>query len=199
MVATPLTNEKDLVLKINAGDQSAFSTLYKFYYPFVSKFVLGYVMSPEIADDITQEIFIKIWENRNTLNEIRCFRAYLFVMVRNYTLNMLKATARKEAGMAEIIRHYQELRIDNSEEILSLEYQQFLDKTLASLPSRSREVFNLCRSQAKNYNEAGLELGISRNAVKNHMVYSMKVLKKSAERAFGISLGVWLSLFFLSY
>lgn len=187
MLAIPLHNEKELLLKVEAGEELAFCRLYKHYYSSVSKFVLGYVMSPELAEDISQEIFIKIWENRNKLNAIQCFRAYLFIVVRNYTLNILKTAARQEAGMAEIIRHYQANRIDTEERMLSNEYQQFLDKTLADLPPRSGEVFNLCRKQAKSYHEVAIQLGISRNAVKNHMVHAMKILKNSVERELGIS------------
>ncbi|MBC7889777.1 MAG: RNA polymerase sigma-70 factor [Ferruginibacter sp.] len=198
MLATPLFNEKELLFQIGAGEEPAFCVLYKHYYGSVSKIVVGYVKSPELAEDISQEIFLKIWENRGRLQEIRSFRDYLFIVTYNYTMNVLKAAARKEAGLAEIIRHYQAGRICAEEEILHHEYQRFLDKTLASLPSRSREVFNLCRKQAKSYNEVALQLGISRNAVKNHMVHSMKMLKRSVETELGISLGMLLGFILLN-
>ncbi|MEO7533146.1 MAG: RNA polymerase sigma-70 factor [Ferruginibacter sp.] len=175
-------------MKVGTGDDIAFGTLYKNYYFSVSKLVLRYVMSPELAEDISQEIFIKIWESRARLSEIQCFRSYLFIVLRNYTLNILKTAARNEVGLAEIIHHYQAARINTEEEILDKEYQRFLNRTLDKLPPRSKEVFNLCRRQSKSYPEVALQLGISRNAVKNHMVHSMKIIKKLMEKELGISL-----------
>ncbi len=94
--------------------------------------------------------------------------------------------------MSEIVNSFVEERNSTEDELLNKEYYDYLQKALAVLSPRSREVFKLCREQGKSYEEVATALGISRNAVKNHMVASMKILRTSVERDLGISLGVLL-------
>jgi RNA polymerase sigma-70 factor (ECF subfamily) len=156
-----------------------------------------------MAEDLEQEVFMKIWESRKQLREVKSFRAYLFIVARNHILNTLKAVFRSDAAMGEVVNHFIRLRNAQADsgntpenDLLSKEYQTFLEKILTALPERTREIFRLCREQGKTYDEVAALLGISRNAVKNHMVHSMKILGGSVEKDLGISLSLFLAIMF---
>lgn len=177
-------------------DYRAFTILYGRYSVAIHQFLLKILKSVVLTEDIVQEVFIKIWINRKLLSRIKTFRAYLFIAARNRALDSLKAAFRSDVAMGEVIHNFVICRSTTEEDLLSKEYLNFLNTVLASLPERSREIFSLCREQGKSYEEVAGILGISRNAVKNHMVYSLKVLRGSVEKELGISLSILFAIIF---
>lgn len=192
MHSSPLNNENELLSQIAEGDEYAFGIIYKHYVVEVNSFLIKYLKSTQLAEDISQEIFVKIWENRSRLAQVDSFKAYLFVTARNHSLNVLKSTSHSIPIMSELINKYEQLRNNTEVEILVKEYTLFLEKAIASLPPRSREVFRMCREKGKSYNEVAEYLGMSRNSVKSHMIYSMKRLKAEVEKELGISFALFL-------
>src|SRR5882724_421385 len=90
------------------GDEQAFAEVYKHYIYPVSQFLMRYIKSPQIAEDLSQDIFFKIWEKRQNITEISSFKGYLFIMARNHSLNVLKNAAQAPPLMGEIMRSYQQ-------------------------------------------------------------------------------------------
>ncbi|MCX2451996.1 RNA polymerase sigma-70 factor [Pedobacter sp. PLR] len=195
MRAKYIISDQDLQAKLMAGEESAFSELYDRYNDALAAYIKRFVHSSALAEDLSQEVFIKIWQYKSKLNEVRSFKAYLFIMARNHTLNSLKKAMRSDVAMAEVLSSFVEQRNDTEEELLSKEYLQYLEKALSELPVRTREIFKLCRQEGKSYDEVACALGISRNAVKNHMVGSMKILSASVKKDLGISLSILLTVF----
>jgi len=186
-------DERLAVENLARGNNDAFDAVYNNYYSEVNQFVLRYVKSPQLAEDLSQEIFIKVWERRANLAEVRSFRSWLFVVARNHTLNTLKSAAHKQDVVAEITRHTNPKSSSPVEdELLSREYLRYLNGILDTLPPKAREVFRLCREQHKSYDEVAAILGISRNTVKSHMAHSLKILRDSVEKDLGISLSLFL-------
>ena len=173
---------------IAEGDEEAFSKVYYHYFPVLYPYVLKLVKVPAMAEDVIQDVFLKIWETRGRLGAVQYFPAYLFSVTRNHTLNILQSVARADHAMSTLVRHFQEQRVDD--EALSKDYRNFIEGVLGTLSPRSREVFRKCREQIMTYDEVAAEMGISRNAVKKHMVTAIRVLKESAQRDLGISLEI---------
>lgn len=192
-----LHNEKALLAQVAQGKEEAFAMFYHFYYGAVNTFILQYLKSPQLAEDISQEVFAKIWQSRHKLAEVESFRAYLFVAARNQAITALRTISRHELAAGEIIRHYAFPEQQTDDLLLTQEYMRFLQQILDALPQRTRQIFALCREEGKTYEEVAALLGISRSAVKNHMVQAMKVLKASVEKELGISLSVLLAVFSL--
>ncbi|TDW95905.1 RNA polymerase sigma factor [Dinghuibacter silviterrae] len=185
--------EQELLCAIASGDERAFCDLYAHYFPVVFGFVLKYINVPALAEDIVQDVFVKIWEARNRLTGVRHFPAFLFSVARNHSLNVLQSVSRSQNAMATLSHHYQEQRQDD--EVLNKDYSIFIEKVLRRVPPRSRDIFRKCREQGLSYEEVALEIGISRNAVKNHMVSTIRVLREAAYKELGISLGACVLLF----
>jgi RNA polymerase sigma-70 factor (ECF subfamily) len=187
-------DDKGLLQKMIAGDESAFASLFGRYKAFIYHFVMKYVHSPLLAEDLTQEVFIKIWENRSNLSGVTSFKSYLFTTAKNHTLNCMKVAFRSEAALGLVVNGFVAERNNTEDNLVHKEYIAFLSRVLETLPPRTREIFKMCREQEKTYDEVAQELGISRNAVKNHMVASMKVLSFSLKKELGISLGVFIAI-----
>lgn len=189
-----LRNEPQLLLKMAAGDADAFSTLYAHYTSLVYRFIYKYLKSAELTADLTQEIFIKIWENRAELSELQAFKSYLFTISRNHALNFLKRASVDVTAKGIILQNYSSQEsIEDS--LQAKQYLEYLEGVLLRLSPQSREVFRLCRQQYKSYDEAAEILGISRNAIKKHMVRSMKVLGAAVQKDLGIPLSLFLVYF----
>lgn len=71
-------NEKQLLESVSKGDEKAFKTFFLYYYPKVKWFIGGLLQSQEEAEDISQDVFLTLWNNRLSLNSISNFKAYLF-------------------------------------------------------------------------------------------------------------------------
>jgi RNA polymerase sigma-70 factor (family 1) len=193
-----LHTDADLLELIIQDNNEAFTVIYNRHFHNLKQFVLKLLRSPELAEDVTQEVFMLIWTNRAKLNRVSSIKAYLFISARNRALDCLKAAFRSEVAMSEIIQSYVAERDLTDDDVLDKEYSIFLKRILATLPERSREIFTLCREQSKSYDEVAAILGVSRNAVKNHMVLAMKILRNAAEQELGVTLMLWLTLIFIS-
>jgi RNA polymerase sigma-70 factor (ECF subfamily) len=187
-------DDQQLLQKMIAGDELALARLFGKYKGLIYHFVMKYVNSPLLAEDLTQEVFIKIWENRTNLLAVTSFKSYLFTVAKNHTLNSMKAAFRSEAALGLVVNSFIAARNSTEDELIHQEYLAFLRRILESLPPRTREIFYMCREQEKTYDEVAQELGISRNAVKNHMVASMKALSFSLKKELGISLTVFFAI-----
>lgn len=190
------SSSSDQYLKANliAGEECAFAELHQKYSISIFNYIRKFVNSADLAEDLTQEVFIKMWQVRARLHDVQSLKAYLFIIARNHTLNSLKKAFRSDVAMAEVINSFVEERRDTEEDLLSKEYLAYLQKALDTLAPRTREIFMLCREHGKSYDEVAEALGISRNAVKNHMVSSMKILKSAVEKDLGVSLSVLLAV-----
>lgn len=188
--------DKELLCTLQSGDEEAFIILYTTYGSLVRNYITKFVKSSALAEDLSQEVFLRVWEGRRDLTEVRALRPWLFTITRNHTLNFLKRAAVDDRAKAEILRNYRQSHQHADDALLTEDYLQYIRRTLSALPPRTREVFRLCREQEKTYEEAAAELGISRNAVKKHMVRSLRALKVSVERDLDISLGAFMVLAF---
>jgi|SRR6185437_7234414 len=183
-------DEEIILSELSVGKEDAFEKLYNHYVHELKGFVIKFVKSSTLAEDLTQEVFIKIWENRDQLAKVKSFRAYLTVIARNHVLNFLKSAPRNDLVLKEIVGSYIVPQAEN--EIISKEYKQWLQKVLDSMSPQMRSVFKLCREQNKSYDEVADLLQISRNTVKKHMVRSMRVIKGRLDQDLGMSLCLFL-------
>jgi len=190
-------DETILVNGISLGDRKAFDEIYNQYHSDIYKYTFKFVKSSDCAEDLCQEIFLKVWEKRENLADIRSFKAYLYTVAKNHIFDFLRRASVERSAREEIINASRELKNQVEDSIQSDEYHQHLQKVLNQMSPRNREVFKLCREMDQTYDEAAEVLGISRNAIKKHMVKTMKLLKCSAQKNFGLSFNSLLSLLIL--
>ncbi len=183
-----LPNEQELLQRLSQGDENAFVAIYDYYRSSIFHFVQKFAKSPDLSEDLTQEIFIKVWEMGPDIMNIGHFRPYLFAIARNHIFGFFKKISSENLAKSELLRHSISARSNADENMMTREYMTFLQDILDSLPSRTKEIFLLCREEHQSYEEVAEHLGISRNAVKKHMVRSMKSIRKSIGQVMGITI-----------
>ena len=168
-------NNLQLVEKIRNGDYKAFSVLFENYYPILCNFSLRYVDEPFKADDIVQEVFIKIWENRRRLVIAGSVKSYLFTAVKNQSLNRLKSESVR-------LEHTRDFSRQQNESIdpLEIEHEEFRDylfQCIEKLPPRCREVFMESRFKGSKQEVIADSLNITLKTVKAQIGKALKLLK----------------------
>lgn len=188
-------SETQVLRQLASGDATAFTQVYREYHPLVLAVALRLLKSESVAEDVCNDIFTSLWQNRAYLQEVVSLKAYLLTAARNRSLNALKSLSRSQAFLQDVRSSFPQKSLDTEAQLLEKEYRDFVRKGIDALPARAKEVFSLCREEGRSYEEVSAQLGISRNAVKAHMVLSMKKLKALAEKDLGISLSLFLFLF----
>ena len=156
---------------------AAFKRLFDSYKNRVYGYVLAIAHSPYAAEEITQEIFIKLWLCRDILHEVENLDGYIFTIARNRTLNHL----RKAAYDTRLLRELQELvkpEHNNVEErAAASEYDRLVRDAILLLSPQRRLVYQLSRDGGLNHEEIAEQLHLSRNTVKNHLVEALRFIR----------------------
>jgi RNA polymerase sigma-70 factor (ECF subfamily) len=159
------------------SDES-FKCLFDNYKNRVYGYVLTITRSPYAAEEITQEIFIKLWLCRDTLQEVDNIDGYIFAIARNKTLNHLRKAAYDVRLLRELSERAAPATANNVEErALVSEYDRLLQDALALLSPQRRLVYQLSRDKGLNHEEIAHHLQLSRNTIKNHMVEALRFIR----------------------
>jgi RNA polymerase sigma-70 factor (family 1) len=173
-------HEQSVLLSLQKGDNDAFMALYNHYHGPLYHYVLRFVKSPAIAEDILQDVFLKIWEIKSRINPELSFKAYLYRICRNSVFKLLKKMAVDENLRVEVMQFTQSVA-DADLKLLWQQYEAILQTAINNLSPQRQKVFRLCREEGKTYEQVADELGISRNTVKEHMVLAMKLIREHFE------------------
>ncbi|MEP7375144.1 MAG: RNA polymerase sigma-70 factor [Chitinophagaceae bacterium] len=170
--------DEQLLLLLAGSDQEAFTGLYNRYHTGIYNYQLAFVKIPSIAEDLTQEVFLKIWEARSRLKIHTSFASYLFRISRNTAIDFMKKIAADRELRNEIILHQQSFFAGSgNNQLQAKEYNHLYKQAVDSLSQQRRTVFLLCREEGKTYQEVAGLLGISRHTVKEHMTKSLHSLR----------------------
>ena len=133
--------DRALLAKIAAGDEQAFALLLEQYRGRVFSHVLTYVKMYDEAIEIVQDIFIKIWIQRERLTEVKDFPAYLFIISRNYLVSAIRKRVMERVSLQDEDMLHEIIRPDNTLEAKELE--KHIAAAVAQMPPQQRTVFNL--------------------------------------------------------
>lgn len=189
--------EQSVILRLQKGDSDAFLELYNQYHPALYHYVLRFVKSPAIAEDVLQDVFLKIWEIRARIDAQLSFKAYLYRICRNSVFKLLKKIAVDENLRVQVMQQFAQSIADADLKVLWQQYEEILHAAVNNLSPQRQRVFRLCREEGKTYEQVANELGISRNTVKEHMVLAMKQIREHFEQ-YGDTPAGFLFLLFLT-
>lgn len=193
---TGLTDEQLLLQKTSEGDRQAFSELYTYYTPLLFRLLFPLThASKEDTEEIIQEIFLKIWENRALLPAIQSFQAYVFRMARNMMVSQFrKKTVQKKATQALSLQG-EPVTNRPADDILFIEYHAIAREAINRLPPRQRQIFELRTGEDLSLNEIAVHLGISLAAVKKQLYAAIDFIKDHLRRHAGWLTGLVLFFF----
>ena len=171
-------DEIELIKRLQQSDSEAFLALYDRYHLIVYHWSLKIVKMPTHAEDIVQDVFLKIWQIRDRLNPHQSFPAFIYRICRNKAFTLIKKIASDERLQTQVMHQLKNVVESAENRVLWHEYEALLSKAVGKLPTQRQKVFKLCRQEGKSYEEVANELGISRNTVKEHMVMAVKNIKE---------------------
>jgi RNA polymerase sigma-70 factor (family 1) len=164
--ATQTHYEKELLLSVAGGDEHAFRRLFIAHHQQLAVHIYRITNSAELAEEVVQDVFLKIWMTRETLQNVEDFKAYLFVISKNHALNCLKKLAKERVKIKKLE--------EGSIGILNIEqdngmYYNLLDEAIDHLPPQQQKVYLLSRHNRLKYAEIAEQLKLSRETVKKYL------------------------------
>ncbi len=162
----PINCDKNLCLQVSLGNEQAFKQLFNTYHQQLGAYILRLTNSTELAEEIVLDVFLKIWMNRKTLREVQNFKAYLFVVSKNHTLNALKKVIKERLLQKEPEEHYTKQVLA---EVDLNQYYSLLDEAIDHLPPQQQKIYLLSRHKRLKYSEIAEKLGLSHETVKKYL------------------------------
>jgi RNA polymerase sigma-70 factor (ECF subfamily) len=182
-------SNKELLLLIQKDDRIAFYNIYERYCKRLYGFVIRYIKQKEDAEEIVQEVFVKIWESRNKVDIYSSFEAFIFTIAYNTTISLL----RKRTNEKKYLEHLKSLQqFTNAPDLIDeIHFNELNDRVkvlLNELTPRQKEIFQLSREEGLTHDEIAKKLDISVNTVKKHMVNTLAFLKSQIDSSLTINL-----------
>ena len=173
-------NEKELLMQLHSGNQAAFATIYLQHNEGLYNYLLKFTKNPALAEDFVHDIFLKVWEKRETIDIKSSFASYLYRFARNYSINHLRHLAVDAKYLKETLRRI-ELGINDQTLVNDFQWQQYqslLSEAIGTLTPSKKKAFESVRIEGMTYEQAAAEMGISRNTLKEHLVLAVKAIKQ---------------------
>ena len=165
------------------SDEAAFSELFRRYDKRIYPFVLKMIKTVSVAEEITQEIFIKLWFNRQKLNEVNNASSYLFTIAANHTLDHIRKILNERKMLNNLSGILKDDSSNNTEEsMLFRDCEALVQKAVAGLPAQQKKIYILSRQHGLSNEEIARQLNLSPNTVRNHLSEALRSIRIFLER-----------------
>jgi RNA polymerase sigma-70 factor (family 1) len=170
-------DEKELLMQLREGNAQALDYFYHQYSLRIYRKLLKMVKVETIAEELVQDVFVRIWDKRHQIDPDRSFRSYLFTIAQNLVYDLYRKVAREERLQEVIKEASSEMYMHVEEGVFLKETSEILNKAINNLPSQQKLVFTLCKLEGKSYEDASATLGISTSTINSHIVKATKSIK----------------------
>ncbi|HEX9513054.1 MAG TPA: RNA polymerase sigma-70 factor [Puia sp.] len=171
MPPLPSYEEKLLLRALTQGDRQAYTTLYSGYLDSLVQYIFLFTASKETAEEITQDVFLKIWEKRATLGEVESFKAYLFRAAKNQLINHInrEKIRLRVTGQIQEATNRDANGQDTQHQVDYRRAHALLREAIRLLPPKRKQVFLLSTEENLSLDEIAARMGISKNVVKKQL------------------------------
>lgn len=176
---TAQNNETDLWLKVCKGDINAFNLLFKNHYKSLCVSALLLIKDEKVAEDVVQDVFLKIWNKRKELEFVSNFNSYLYISVKNACLDQLRKT-RHTDDINEV--EISDEALDPFHSVRIKELSKQLKEATDSLPIQCKVIFEMVYVDGKKYQEVANELGVSINTIKTQLKRALAKMRVIMEK-----------------
>ncbi len=189
-------NEQELLRQISHGDRTLFKTLYTTYYGDVQRYIALFEPTGNSLDELTQDVFVRIWEKRNYLEKVESFKGYLFMVTRNVVFNYFRGL-KVQHKVKELSEVEGAGRNELEDQLLFKQYFRIALEAMEKLPPGRRRVLKMSVDDGLTLDEIAIELKISRAGVKKQLYAATAFVRAYLQEHGEITalLFVFLSLF----
>lgn len=167
---------KDTILGLKNGDHDSFERVFLFYFNKVKYFINGFIKSESDAEELAQEVFVRVWVNRESIDPARNFNTYIYVSARNATMNFLRHKYVRDSFAADQMKSQEEYA-SGEDMVVAKEIDLLVDMALMKMPAQRKAVYELNRREGFSNEEIAVKLGISKKTVENHMSLALKEIR----------------------
>jgi RNA polymerase sigma-70 factor (family 1) len=172
---------EQILYRVTQGDEVAFSQLYTHFRSPALKFCTTLLKDEEEAENITQDVFAKIWDRRVQIKPEHSFQAYLFVSLRNQIFDQFKKFEKDQLLRKQYVDRMTIMNDDDGEDKEAR--IQFLQVAVNCLSEKRRQILKLNIEEGKSYKEIAAYLNISTNTVKNQLIKAKQILRRQSRMA----------------
>jgi RNA polymerase sigma-70 factor (family 1) len=170
-------NEPELLQQLKAGSESAFTQLFHYYRGTVYTTAIKFLHSPALAEEIVQDVFLKIWLKRAEIGEVKHLQGYLFIMARNIIFDRIKKLS-YESTVSGILADEQISAGETDYLIRHHQCQQFLKQAIEQLPPQQQKIYSFVKEDGLSHERIADIMKISKHTVKKHMALALQSIRK---------------------
>lgn len=196
MISTPLDNEKLLLKLIANGDQASYKIVFKHYWNRIYATAFTFTKSPELSEDIAQDIFAQLWVKRTALSDINNFEAYLYTTARNRIIDILRKKVFIPENESYLAAYFKETSASPEGRLEFKDFESAIHEAIDKLPVQQQTAFRLSRFQGYNHEEIAGKMGLSKETVKSYIVRALVNLRKQLQQHDSILLALPVLYFF---
>ncbi len=179
--------EITLLRQVAMGDESAFTQLMHQYTNLLASHIFRLTHHREQTEEIVQDVFLRIWQTRESLAAVKNFRTYLYVVSRNKALNALRSMIRERNRQRQWEQTELPIQEDEAGEEKEKQFS-LLEEAIAQLPAQQQKAWLLSRREGLKYREIAKEMGLSEETVKKYIQYGSQAITRYVEAHIGIAL-----------
>jgi RNA polymerase sigma-70 factor (family 1) len=194
--AEQMQEENELLVRLNQGDSRAFEKLYDSYKLRLAANLYKLLKSDELAREILQDLFLKVWDNRAQIDPEKSFRSYLFKIGENMVNDFYRRAARDKKLRDQLVEANSEIYSHIEETIFQKENSDLLHEAIEMMPPQRKLVYTLCKMEGKSYKEVEQLLGINAKTINSHIFQANKFLKEHFNPKSGAAMAVILATVF---
>ena len=176
--STDKNTTKRLITELRNGDQLAFTELYNLYSKPLYRNILRLVKDADIAQELLQDLFLKIWEVRAKIKDEGSFKSFLYKVSGNLVYRHFRKIAQDNRLIHRLTIDYIESDANAETNIINRENNDLLQKAIGSLSPKRKLIYTLCKLEGKSHEEVSNELGISVSTVNNQIVKANRAVKQ---------------------
>jgi len=181
LLSTSFINDSELGNLLSKGDETAFRHLYDEYWNRIYLLALNYLKSSELAQDVVQDVFFKVWDQREIFSTVKHPGSFIYVMGRNAVINAF----RKKLINDRVVEEFSDYIPNNFQlpnQILEIkQLQQRLDSAINCLPPQQSRIIKLSREGGLTHKEIAERLSIEKSTVKNHIIRALNTLRQQLQ------------------
>jgi len=183
-----VASDQELINLMKLGNESAFNAIYDRYWRLIYGHIYKMLKDEDEAKDILQEIFSNLWLKAAQLPPQNNFAGYLYITARHQVLNAIRRHKFKSDYLHSLARYAEQATEDTLQYVDERDLREAIEKEIAALPPRMREVFEMSRKQNLSYKAISERLGTSEDTVKKQMSKSLKIIRFNLNNSGGTAL-----------